>query len=355
VLSEAAHRARATGEQAVAADASIALASLRLHTAPQASGGQPTMWRELEKLIPLYEASGDAEGLARVLGASGQLRFWAGDTAAAIDDLEQSVHRAREAGDRGQEIESLQYVLMGMLLGPMPAREALARIQELSVGAERNRLLETHALRIRAHLEAMCGRFDTARELIAEAKALAQELGLELTLARLAMQAGDVEMLAGEASAAERELRPAYEVLERMGNLGYLSSIAPRLADALYVQGRDEEAFRYAEVGERASAPEDADAQVGWRRVQAKLLARRGDVLAAERLAREATGLAARTDYLDLHARALADLAEVLRLAGRKEESAVALKEAIRLHERKGNVVAAAVLAGLLTEGPVQV
>jgi hypothetical protein len=36
-------------------------------------------------------------------------------------------------------------------------------------------------------------------------------------------------------------------------------------------------------------------------------------------LAREATSLAARTDYIDLHAHALADLAEVLRLAGRPD------------------------------------
>jgi hypothetical protein len=75
-------------------------------------------------------------------------------------------------------------------------------------------------------------------------------------------------------------------------------------------------------------------------------LARRGDVEAAERLAREATTSAARTDFLDLRARAVADLAEVLRLAGRPEESAAAVQEAIRLYEQKGNIAAAAALAG---------
>jgi ATP/maltotriose-dependent transcriptional regulator MalT len=91
--------------------------------------------------------------------------------------------------------------------------------------------------------------------------------------------------------------------------------------------------------------PEDVDAHVGWRRVRAKLLARRGDVEAAERLAREATTSAARTDFLDLRARAVADLAEVLRLAGRSEESAAAVREAFRLYEQKGNIAAAAALA----------
>ena len=55
---------------------------------------------------------------------------------------------------------------------------------------------------------------------------------------------------------------------------------------------------------------------VGWRRSQAKLLAHRSDFENAERLAREAVEMVAPTDFLDLHARALEDLAEVLRLAG---------------------------------------
>jgi tetratricopeptide (TPR) repeat protein len=119
------------------------------------------------------------------------------------------------------------------------------------------------------------------------------------------------------------------------------------LVDALLAQGRDEEAFGLTERwrAERLTVPEDADAQVGWRRVRAKLLARRGDVDEAERLGREAVTIASGTDFLYLRASALADLAEVLRLAGKAQESTDAAKEAIRFWEQKGNVVAAAALA----------
>jgi hypothetical protein len=72
-------------------------------------------------------------------------------------------------------------------------------------------------------------------------------------------------------------------------------------------------------------------------------------------LAREGRELAARTDYLDLHARAVADLAEILRLEGRAQEATAAVEEAIRLHERKGNVVAARILRSLIAEPPVEV
>jgi hypothetical protein len=43
-----------------------------------------------------------------------------------------------------------------------------------------------------------------------------------------------------------------------------------------------------------------------------------------------------------MRADALVDLAEVLRLVGRKDEPKDVLEDALRLYERKGNVVSAA-------------
>ena len=103
------------------------------------------------------------------------------------------------------------------------------------------------------------------------------------------------------------------------------------------MQGRDEEALRLTELApERLTVPEDATPKIGWRRVRAKLLARAGELDEAERLGREAVALAERTDYLDVHAQAVADLGEVLRLAGRPEESAAALERRFGSTSRKG-------------------
>jgi ABC-type tungstate transport system substrate-binding protein len=93
--------------------------------------------------------------------------------------------------------------------------------------------------------------------------------------------------------------------------------------------------------------PEDADAHAGWRRVRAKALARSGKVGEAESIAREAVAIASRTDYLDAHAMAVADLGEVLRLGGDADGSAATVEEAIRMHERKGNLAAAGSLRAL--------
>jgi class 3 adenylate cyclase/tetratricopeptide (TPR) repeat protein len=354
VLSEAVESGRSAGERGLATDAAVALSYLRLLAVPETS--DEAVARDLEDAIRVFEELGDEGGLARALGVAGTLRYWKGEAVAAGDDLERAARYARDVGDRAQEAQSLHYALMAILFGPTPVTEALERVEELRPRAEGNRRFEVTLLRASAQLEAMQGRLASARELIAQARALAQELGLEIILAAgVAWVAGYVQLLAGDASAAERELRPACEELERMGNWGNLAFLAPTLADALFAQGHDEDALRLTELTERITNSWDAQPQIAWRRVRAKLLARRGEVDEAERLARKATALAARTDFLDDRAQAVADLAEVLRVAGRSKESAVAVEEAIGLHDRKGNVIAAETLRGLLAEPPINV
>ena len=173
---------------------------------------------------------------------------------------------------------------------------------------------------------------------------LAPHLARGLPFILRAEHAWIVETLAGDAAAAEDEIRAAYEVLERweMGEKGLLSTQAARLAQSLYAQQRYEEAEHQTRISEQAGASDDMMTQVLWRQVRAKALARRGEDGAAEDLAREAVALVEPTDALDMRADALVDLAEVLRLVGRKEEPKGVLEDALRLYERKGNVVSAA-------------
>jgi tetratricopeptide (TPR) repeat protein len=343
VLSEAVERARWAGDERLAADASLALVDLRFH------GSEATrqdVLVEVESATRVFGRNGDDAGLARALALRGQVRFWGGELATALEDLEQAARHARVAGDRHLEAESLQYILAVIVWGPIPVTEALARVADVESRVEGNRRLDVAALNGRARLEAMQGRFDAARAAVARAAEQA-EGGREVErYSHVANAAGAIELLAGDALAAERELRAACERLEEMGELGYLSSAVPPLLEALYRQGRDDEALLLSERWrpDRLTAPEDVDAQVGWRAVRAKLLARRGDLADAEALAREASALAARTEDIELRATALGDLAEVLGLAGRVGESTAALTEALRLHERKGNVPAAAAL-----------
>ena len=126
-----------------------------------------------------------------------------------------------------------------------------------------------------------------------------------------------------------------------MGDWGHLASVVPYLADALWLQRRGDEALPMIDLAARWTLADDMDAQIGWRRVRAKLVAQQGDLEEAERLALEATALVGRTDYLDLQGQALCDLAEVLALAGKRDQAAAALEHALERYERKGNLVSA--------------
>ena len=82
----------------------------------------------------------------------------------------------------------------------------------------------------------------------------------------------------------------------------------------------------------------------------ARAKARLGALDEAEPLAAEAVRLAAATDYLEGHATAIMNQAEVLTLAGKRADASAAVSEAIELFARKGNVVEQARATALLDE-----
>ena len=347
-LTEAVELGRARGEHALTTDAAVALIDLRFHWTSRTGVTREDVLRELGTAIPIFEELGDEAGLGRALCLSAKLHLWNGEAGAAREEFERSARHARLAGDRTQEVESLRYVLIAMFRGPTPIDEAIARFEELRDLELQNSRFRIGWLGTRANLEARNGRFDLARELISEAQALAEEIGGQFMVdTQVSSAAGEVELVAGNAPAAVRELRSSCDAFARVEEFGYLASLAQHLADALLANGEDDEAFDVTErwSADRLTVPEDADAQILWRHARARALARRGELDEAEMLAREGVAMSIRTDFVLLHADALAGLAEVLLLAGKSDEAGVARAEAIRLYEQKGNVVSAAALA----------
>jgi ATP/maltotriose-dependent transcriptional regulator MalT len=163
-------------------------------------------------------------------------------------------------------------------------------------------------------------------------------LGFSLRAAMSSQEAFYVEMLAGDLDAAERIARDAVAILERMGERSYLSSAAALLAHALTGLDQLDEAERFSRASEDAAAVEDAFSQVLWRSARAKIRARRGEHDEAEALAREAVAVAERTDLLNTRGDTLADLGEVVALAGRPSDAVAVYDEAAGIFERKGNL-----------------
>jgi tetratricopeptide (TPR) repeat protein len=285
----------------------------------------------------------------------GTIRFWQGHVAESAQMLEQALEHATRAGGVRQRGEILRWLLLGLDVGPQPVEDGLRRLDELVEDGAGDPRVQLAAARTRAELESMRGRFDVARANAADGKRMAQELGDQVTFAAVHRDAAAIEMLAEDPAKAEEQARVAYEIHERINDLGHLSSVAPDLGDAIYAQGRYDEALKISEFAESITIEGDADAGVRWRQLRAKSLGRLGGHADAERFARGAVTLVERTDYLNLHAHALMSLAEVLRLQKRDREAQAAVEEALGLLRRKGNVVgeanARAVLAELEAQG----
>ena len=135
-------------------------------------------------------------------------------------------------------------------------------------------------------------------------------------------------------------LRRDYEALTQLGERYLLSTVAGELARVLYAQGRLDEAEKCSRHAQELADPDDIASTTLWRTVQAKLLAQKGNRDAALILIGEAVDLLKRTDSVVAQAETLVDLAEVLRLAGRRKEADDVLEGAVELFEAKGNVAA---------------
>jgi ATP/maltotriose-dependent transcriptional regulator MalT len=219
--------------------------------------------------------------------------------------------------------------------------------------ARGNKLLEELLTRAIAGFYGMQGRFDEARALLTRARSTLEELGRPLDVSTTAFFTGPLELLAGDPAAAERELRAACDALESSGEKGWLSTLAAFLAEALYVQGRLDEAAAAVRRSREAATSDDHNAQAFWRSVEAKILARQGKLEEAERLVLDAVAVIDRTDELNHQADVRMALAEVLQLAQRPADAISVIREGLHLYEQKGNLVSAnkarALLSGLST------
>jgi tetratricopeptide (TPR) repeat protein len=345
VLDEALAGAERTGDQGLGAHATLGKLELRLDSPDRG----PDRYRaDVQQLLTLLEDLGDEQGQARawrLLGLDSYLRCQIGR---AEDEFLRAVEHARAAGDQRVEAGNLYALVQAAYWGPTSAAEGIRRCTEIRERAEGSYRVEMAALHTLAALLAMAGDVARARELGEDAAQIAGKLGPSRFAAICSQFLGQVELLAGDPGAAERWLRWGAGILERMGERGLRAEMTANLARALAVQGRDDEALEQATLSGELAVRDDLYAQVERRGPLALVLARRGRLTEAERLAAEAVELGADSDMLGMQATALLDLAGVLRLAGRDAEVAPLARRALELAERKGHTVAAAQARELL-------
>ena len=339
---EAIRRAEAFGARAAAAGdrvgelcGRVQAAMYRVEVAPE--GATEELDALVEQALPVFEAAGD--DLALYVGYSARARAAAehGRLDAALEAYERAFAHALRAGhEPSSMVASLAWCRFS---GTTSVSELLAWLDEMEPSAGRNQFFRAY----RGWSLARLGRFDEARAIIAHARAEQAERGGGTLLANLtAFESVWVELLAGDPVAAAEFGAEGCRLHEQLGNHYFLARAAATLAEALYALGRLEEAEAWAGRGEELeSSSDNPSPEMDWRQVKAKVLARRGEHAEAQRLAREAVAAGDATDVLDAQGGAYADLAEVLQLAGKHDEAAAALEQALGRYERKGNLVSA--------------
>ncbi|MFL5951472.1 MAG: AAA family ATPase [Gaiellaceae bacterium] len=311
-----------------------------------------TGWAEMaavaEEARAAFEEAGDDFGLAqawRHLASTLHARCRFGEAAQAA---EQALEHARRANAAREESRAADLLCMCLLRGPTPVPAAIGRVTEMLADAKANPALQANVMAALAELKAMQESFDEARMFVQEARRTYERLGLRLALVGLIHVSALVELLAGNAAAAEEALRDGMEMtgVDFPTWRTYQSSL---LAEALYAQGRYDEAGELVRSVE-PEHPEELESVLPWASVRARLLAREGAAEQGEGLLRDLAARAAPTDALNLKGQVSLALAEVLRAAGQPGKAREAAAEAAEIFEQKGNIAAGARAASLVDE-----
>jgi class 3 adenylate cyclase len=279
----------------------------------------------LLKALPLLEREANHAALVYVW------EFFAQGVTNARQQWEESARASRQALEHarlaGQQRTGLFWIELALAVGPIPAAEALAEIDELLPANP-----APFSLFTRAWLLAMLDRFDEAVPLARESTERQREVdGRRMGEIRLA----EIARMAGDHQAAADHLQTLCAWLEERELYGPLSTYVSLLGRELCALGRFDEAEALAHRG-REIAPDDSFDAGLWRQVQARVLAHRGEHSEAERLASEAVAGLEQSDNLLWRGDAWYELAEVLEVAGRRDEAIAAWGEALDRYERKG-------------------
>ena len=225
------------------------------------------------------------------------------------------------------------------LLGGPPTLKTIQRCQDILAETEGNRTLSAEMFHALGHLLARRGAFEEALGFASRCRDINRENGAMWAywMARrdpVGHQDAGRRARGGAGGCSPK----ATSSTERMG--ASLPIASAFLAQSLYALERFDEAEDRARVA--VDAVDDDWARFTGMGVLARVLAQRGRLEEAERMAREAVTHFEGTELSIERTTVLMDLAEVLRLAGRTDEVVLTLRTALELFEQKGDVVSAA-------------
>ncbi len=282
---------------------------------------------------------GDDLGTARAHYLRCELLWMGGDPEAGSASARRMLEHARRAESGFEASAAIGFMAWSLVQGVTPVDEALERCDALAGELTGNRVAALEVAGFRGVLLAMAGRAEDARAEMAHSRRGLLELGLRQACAYMALFDAQLELLAGDAAAAQLAARDAELITSETGDRWFQATVRVDLALALLAAEAGSKAAAAVRAIDALPAPADAEWTIKRRRARALLAAGRGALDEAVREARAAAAAADPTTMLLFRADAHRTLAEVLGLAGDGAGANRAAEQALQLYEAKGVAV----------------
>jgi class 3 adenylate cyclase/tetratricopeptide (TPR) repeat protein len=336
---EAIGRADELGDPEVGASVTLA----RWYLREDFKGEHDRARSDAMEAITIFEHSGNEGGLTRAWQLIGSVEWDLGQAGKQLAALDRALDHARLAGSTFDTAEVLLNTTASLVRGPTPVPEGIERAEAILDGYRGNRAAEAYTGHALAHLRARLEDFDGARDAVARYRGFFQDTGQVLAYWYSAEVSFDVEMLAGNADAANAVAEEAWAaLLEHDIRWAYLAAF---LAQSRLALGRLDEASDAAADAVTSSIAIERALGLG---VLARIAGTKGDPARAQEQIGEAVAIVEQTDFLFDRGTVYLDQAAVLGTIGRAEESRAALERALSEFERKGDVVSARRIRALL-------
>ena len=287
-------------------------------------------------IIQQLEAVGDHAELAGAHMAVFMASWMRSRATPAASAGRRAVEHARLAGDRNQLANALVWLQAPLMLGPgnIDAMQGwLAEAERL----DRGPLVQIGIEQAHGYMALMAGDFAESRRRLVTVDETYASLGMELLRSAIGQWRTDVELCAGDATAAVRGAREGYDLGTRLGDHSYHPTTGAWLARALAAAGDLAEAERVALAAEEESAAVDVINFAMTREVLARVRLAADAQEEAERLARESVDFSLQTDFPVFQGDSLLILGEVLRARGDEHAAITCFDQALALYESKGD------------------
>lgn len=291
---------------------------------------------------------GDDRGLAQAYLTQADLAGFRGRYSRCAHLLELALAHGMAAGDAGCVARARSLLTVTLHFGPTPAEEAIASLDQIVAYSGNDPGVRAEAERVTCVMHAMCGRFDKARAISADARQHLAEVGHRLLLANLAQSTGHIEEIAGDLDAAEHEYERSTADLEALGESSLLSTVAGLHGRLLVRRGRPAQAQVAFERARRHGSPDDINTQSLVLQTEGLLAAAAGDMDRARAAVAEALSQEQGDEQPDSVGEARISAADVEQILGDTRAEREHLVAGRALFEAKGNIVRAREMTGRL-------